>query len=610
MENNVLMTPAKRLQYEYDAETINFWRNNPCIAAEELLGVQLLDVQKYLLQQMWNCPHVVMSCSRNLGKSFICAVFCLLKALLYEDLNIYLLGSVGAQSAELFSKIEQIVRRSGKTAASIRSLKDIAEKETVKNASNKTGFSHSPSGFEVHFYNGSMIATLNSNPDNNRSRRADIVIFDESAFASTELLVVAEAFATQSSDFATSTDAEYNPDLVARKCPTQLIYASSQDSMQTLFYKHFKDFAKRMLIGDRNYFVADLPCTAAINTFMNGEPYLPLLTQDKVDSALRANKEKALREFYNKPTMDGGDTQIVKWATIRRNEKFYLPQLSWKPDRKYILTFDPSRTQDNSICLIMAIYKDPDYGWCGDLVNCVNFLDVNSENKLKLDSNRQLAGLRELLLAYNGPNPDYEYIGGLYIDQGAGGGGTSTYADGMLNNWEDKSGATHRGLIDANHEIYSGYTSLYPDAVDKLRLISPRKFRTAMVGQLIELLELGVIRFPYEYNGNDYVTVLDEDGEPEVVELSIEQQVALQQLDLVKAEITSIQKYKNADGTSITYALSKEKQATGHDDRFYAACLAAKALYEIRRTDAFEKTTEQNSIDEDEIFVTELDFTL
>lgn len=71
---------------------------------------------------------------------------------------------------ETFTKIEEIVRRIGKTSASIKSLKDIVEQETVKTSTNKTGFSHNPAGYEVSFYNGSSIFTLNSNPDNNRSK--------------------------------------------------------------------------------------------------------------------------------------------------------------------------------------------------------------------------------------------------------------------------------------------------------------------------------------------------------------------------------------------------------------------------------------------------------
>lgn len=123
-----------------------------------------------------------------------------------------------------------------------------------------------------------------------------MVFFDEAAFCLDELIAICEAFATQNTDFVTDIDVNYNPDTKLRKIPTQLVYASSQDQMDKTFYRHYKNFTKRMLAGDRDYFVCDMICDTAIKTFMNGEQYTPLLTQDKVDAAMKANKEKALRE--------------------------------------------------------------------------------------------------------------------------------------------------------------------------------------------------------------------------------------------------------------------------------------------------------------------------
>lgn len=165
-----VLSERKRKICELDAESIAFYRRNPCIACEDLLGIRLIDSQKYILQESWNKPHVLWCCSRNFGKSFLGAVFMILKAILYENQAIYIVSSVGNQSKETFSKIEEIVLRIGKTAASIDSLQDIVENETVKSSKNKTGFQHKPEGFHVSFYNGSEIFTLNGTPDNNRSK--------------------------------------------------------------------------------------------------------------------------------------------------------------------------------------------------------------------------------------------------------------------------------------------------------------------------------------------------------------------------------------------------------------------------------------------------------
>lgn len=584
-----VLTDIKKKICELDAESIAYYRRNPCIACEDLLGIRLFDAQKWILQSSWNAPHVLWCCSRNFGKSFIGAIFIILKAVLYENQAIYIVSSVGEQAKETFVKIEEIVTRVGKTSASIRSLKDIIEKETVRTPTNKTGFSHNPSGYHVEFYNGSEIFTINSNPDNARSRRATMVFFDEAAFCSDELIAICEAFATQNTDFITDIDVNYNPDVEPRRVPTQLVYASSQDQMDKTFYRHYKNFTKKMLAGDRDYFVCDMMCDTAIQTYMNGKPYTPLLTRDKVDAALKANKDKALREYFNQPTRDGGVSQIIKWSTIRRNERFYLPVLTWTPNSRIAFAFDPARTMDNSILGVMNMYQDPDLGWCGDIVNCLNMVDKATEKKYKLDSNRQVEELRNTLLVYNGQNPDYEYIDSVLIDAGAGGGGVSTYADVLLNNWKDKYGKEHRGLIDAENELYSTYLKRYPDAINKLRLISPRKYRTQMVEEFIELMNLGVLRLPYEYGGQDFLKIkngIDPVSGEEIFtsyDLSDDEKMALVNLDLMKVEIANIHKLTNAEKTSVVYALSKEKENRMHDDRFYVAIMLAHRLYELRR---------------------------
>lgn len=477
--------------------------------------------------------------------------------------------------------------RIGTVATSNRGLKDIVEKETVKSATNKTGFKHDPAGYYVEFYNGSYIQTLNSSPDNVRGKRATLVFFDEAAFCSEELIVICEAFATQNTEFVTDINDSYDPKLEPTKCPTQLVYASSQGEIDSLFYKHYKDFAKHMFAGNRNYFVCDMTVDTAINTFMNGKQYTPLLERGKVDAALKANKEKALREYYNKPQIDGGVSQIVRWGTIRRNERFYLPVLANKNNKeKYILAFDPARTIDNSFIGVMQLFEDKDLGLCGRIVNGVNMLDYANKHKFKLDSNRQLARFREMIIDYNGHNPDYEFIDSLVIDAGSGGGGVSTIADNMLNNFVGSDSRKHRGFIDANNEIYCGYIDMYPDAVDKLKLISPKKYRTKMVEEFVELMELGVIQFPYEYSGGEIHLIETLSNGEEIVKPYFpteEEQLSLAQIDAMKQEIASIQRTENPEHTTVQYALSKDKENKMHDDRFFVAILLAHRLYELRR---------------------------
>ena len=603
----VVMSESKRKKFTLNAKALAYYREHPCIACEELLGIKLIDAQKIILQASWNTPNCLWVCTRDFGKSFLGSIFILLRAILYENQKIYIVSSKGSQAKETFGKIEEIVLGIGKTADSIASLKDIVRNETVKSPMNKTGFAKPPEGYWVKFYNGSSIHTLNSRPSNARSRRATLVFFDEAAFCDEELITACEPFTAQDSNFKTSTDTNYNPECEKLKCPNQIIYASSQDSMDTLFYKKYKQFSKEMIAGNRDYYVCDMICDVAIEVYTDGKKQGSLLTRAKVEGEVAINREKGLREYYNIPSQDGGDNQIVKRGLIKRNENLTLPEIVRNDKAHYVFAFDPARTTDNSILTVMKICCDKEIGYYGQIVNCLNFVDYINKHGYKLDSNRQLERLRANLLAYNGKAPDYEYIDALLIDAGAGGGGVSTYADGLLNEWTDSAGNTHKGLIDLNDKRYEGYDDLYPDNSDILTLIDPNKMRTQMVSEMLDIIKLDLIKFPYDYNGNGAVKIYTEhvhretmeDGsikksiEEDVTEhvLSWEEEEALININALKSEITAIHKYSNSENTKTTYALPKDKEKKMHDDRFYTFIMLAHYLYKLRRCETVENVS-------------------
>lgn len=182
MAKKVVLSTARLQAYMDDAETLAFFRRNPVIACEMLFGIYLSDIQAYILSNAWNSSRAVLSCSRNFGKSFLICVICLLRAILYPNQNIYIVSSVGNQAKSTFSKLEELVLRTGKTADSIPDLTDIAAGEVVTSSKNQSGFSHDPAMYQVRFHNGSCIYTLNSKPDNIRGARSSLTVFDEAAF--------------------------------------------------------------------------------------------------------------------------------------------------------------------------------------------------------------------------------------------------------------------------------------------------------------------------------------------------------------------------------------------------------------------------------------------
>lgn len=430
--------------------------------------------------------------------------------------------------------------------------------------------------------------------------------------ATDELFHTSEPFTTQNADFKMGKD--YNAeDVLAepRPFPNQLLYCSSAGRTDQYFFKKYKDFSIRMFAGDTRYFCADISCDVIINATVHGKVWpVPLLTQEKVDQAMREDKEAALREYKNIFTSEGGDGQIIKRATIIRNSVSRPPVLyNNDGNSKWALFYDPARSADNSVILCAEFYEDPNLGWKMRIQNVVNLLNVMKKKKTPMNTPNQIKELKRLLLAYNGEGvADYENILGLYIDAGSGGAGVNI-SDFLWEDWEDENGNKHRGLIDQDYSPEE--SKLYPNAITgKMRLIQPSKYKVEMFKALIEMMDMNLIEWPNEYDNRGYIPVMydvnsktgvktfryEEPSEKTVKEmhksgieivrelytLDADEEVALKQIDLMKTELVNIYRFKQSSGND-RFDLAPDKANKLHDDRAYVCAMAGFFLQQLRR---------------------------
>ena len=191
-----------------------------------------------------------------------------------------------------------------------------------------------------------------------------------------EVFQVIEPYTAQNKDFKMGGGIDVST--LPRELPNQLMYTSSASSVDSYFYDKYRQYSKMMFLGSKDHFVADINCEVVINATFKGKLYsASLLSQTKVDNAMRENKEKALREYYNKFTEDAGANAVVRRGTITRNSIVRPPVLE-TPDKEkhmYAFAYDPARSLDNSFVLIGEYYKDERVGWKLRLLNGVNFAD-------------------------------------------------------------------------------------------------------------------------------------------------------------------------------------------------------------------------------------------
>lgn len=619
------------------AELQKYYQCNPVKFINDFFNIELLDAQAWIIQRSWTCPNVLLVCTRGFGKSTVIDIMIMAKDMLFNNYWTYIASGSGSQAEQTFTTLERLANDNIDTM--LGSTGYIFKQEIeIKNAAGD-GFSHSSNGFSYNLFNGSMTQTLNSNIDKKRGMRGN-VIFDECGFLSEEMMQVYAAFAIVNKSFASGKDRDGNSiDMNRLRCipsniPNQLFYISSASSTDTEFYRLYRDFSKRQLMGDPDYFVAHIDCEVAFKPTIRGEVMAPLLTKSTVETAMRTNPEKARREYYCEFTTDAGVDAIIRRGVITRNEETRKPLLyNDTGDKKFVISYDPARSRDNSVILVGEIYDselpDGSIEKKMRLVNCINLVDVGKKIKSPMQTPDQIKYLKKIILDYNGGADAYGNIVGVYIDAGSGGGGVNI-ADYLMEDWVDEAGITHRGLIDK--EYSAEYVKKFPNAVDKVKLMSPTAFKSEMYEAMIELVNQDKISFTAPYDNKGYLTVFDTDEEKlnkakkeiteklkkqklskeefdkkfeeelnqiqsvntKIVKLDWQDEIALANIDALKEELVNMVRKKRDSGKD-SFELTPEKANKLHDDRAYTCCMASYALMQERRKSITQKKRTNNT---------------
>lgn len=605
------------------AKIQKYYQCNPVRFIEDFFNITLLDAQVYIVQRTWNCPNVLVLASRAFGKSTVIDLILMAKDMLFCNVWTYIASGSGSQAEQTFMTLERLANDG---IDEMRNSTGYIFKNEVeiKNAAGD-GFSHGSDGFKYSLYNGSFTQTLNSNIDKKRGMRGS-VIFDECGFLTEEMLEVYGAFAAVNKGFASGKDR--NGKLIdpirlrtfATNVPNQKFYISSASSTDTKYYRLYREFAKRQLMGDRDYCVVQVSCDVVLSPTIKGEVVNALLKKSDIETAVRTNPEKARREYYCEFTSDAGNEAIIRRGVITRNSETRVPLLyNDTNDKKFILCYDPARSRDNSIITVFELYEDED-GYKLRIVNCVNMIDISNKRKMPMQTTDQVDYLRQLILDYNGQAPEYTNIEAVLIDAGAGGSG-KVIADMLMQDWTDKSGKVHRGLIDkdTDEQLGTGYSRKYPNAVNKVRLVEPSKYKSIMYESAIEMTNNNLISFTADYDNKGYITLFQTDDaktakakkeiedrlkkenlsedefafrlkeelkksasvKTKTVRLDTYQEIALANIDALKEELVNMRRIKRESGKD-SFELIPEKVGRLHDDRAYTYVLGAHLLLEKR----------------------------
>ncbi len=268
-KSNEKLTKSEKLMQGIDA-WVSFYRARPDIFAEDYLGISLKPFQKILLYVMIHYNYTMFLASRGLGKSWLVALYCIVKCILYPGTKIIIASKTKEQAMNLVSeKIAELIQLS--TTGMIEREIDGSTRTSLNSADPN-----------VVFLNGSWIKVVPAT-QNARSKRANLLILDE--FRMIDPLIyknVLRRFLAVSRQPGYLKKIEYknNKEYMERN---QEIFLTSPYYKFNWAFSRYSVFFKSMLQG-KKYFVCGLPYQFAIKEGLtNEEQLIDELSEDDID---------------------------------------------------------------------------------------------------------------------------------------------------------------------------------------------------------------------------------------------------------------------------------------------------------------------------------------
>jgi hypothetical protein len=348
--------------------------------AKLLFGIELHPIQIAILQEFWIRPFPMFVASRGFGKSFIMALYCMLKCILVPGTKIVVVGAAFRQSKIVFEYMETIWRNSP-IVRSIFSGNDDGPRRDVDRCTIRLGESWT---IAVPMGDGSKI----------RGLRAHIIIADEFASISPDIYeTVVSGFAAVSASPIQNVKEEakktamveaglWNEQLESLqiKKGNQAIIAGTADYS----FKHFSQYWNRYKTiinsrGDKHkleeifkgevpdsfywqdYSIIRIPyelipkgfmddkqvsrAKATIHTGIYNMEYAACFTEDSDG-------------FFRRSLIESCVVSDIKPVYVNNNQILFDVAIKGKADCQYVYGIDPASEKDNFSIVIIELHKD------------------------------------------------------------------------------------------------------------------------------------------------------------------------------------------------------------------------------------------------------------
>ena len=282
-----------------------YYRSNPHRFVLEYLHVKLKLFQMILLFMMNISSVFVFIACRGLGKSFLCAVFCCMRAILYPGEKVAIASGTRGQAVNVLEKIQmELIPRSPELAA------EIDDKKTKYNGPEA----------RIVFKNGSSIKVVTAN-DNARGNRAHVLIIDEFRMVKKDIIdTILRKFLANPRHPEFMNDPQYKGKKDLRE-PLMTMYLSSAYYKDHWSFTRARDSCRFMLDERRSNFVCGFPYQLAL--------YEDLLMEENVVEQMTESDFNEIKWCMEMQAEFWGDVEgsFYPFTSISANRKIEYPML-------------------------------------------------------------------------------------------------------------------------------------------------------------------------------------------------------------------------------------------------------------------------------------------
>lgn len=314
---------------------LSYFRQFPYAFCEKYLGIRLYMFQKILLYEMMHKYNFIYLACRNIGKTYMTAVYIVTRCILYPKTKVIIVAPERGQSTETITKILEMRANS---PALRNEISDISDSINTP---------------KVNFWNGSTVRTVTMS-EGSRSKRANLVVIDEYVFTDKDIIdnVIVNFLGDPRKPLYLDEDKYRNKEeykyLIEKDTE---IYLSSAGHKGSWGYTRFRDYFNKMVQGEEDFFVCALPYQTAVAEGLRSlEFYYKQMKKDGYNEAKGAAE-------YEGIWIEDGENSFYKFELLevcRKLTKAIYPKDLMDLVQQYDKKFIKSRKDNTKIRILMA----------------------------------------------------------------------------------------------------------------------------------------------------------------------------------------------------------------------------------------------------------------